>query len=65
MTFRALRHTCAMLLMEEGIPATLVMDQLGHSGIALTMDTYSHVMPAILKDAATALEAAFGVATTS
>jgi len=37
------------------------MDVLGHSQIALTMNTYSHVMPAMLKDAADALDTALAV----
>jgi len=33
------------------------METLGHSGIALTMDTYSHVMPALQREAADKIEA--------
>jgi integrase len=32
------------------------MEVLGHSQIALTMNTYSHVMPSLLRDAATSME---------
>ncbi|MDP9365219.1 MAG: site-specific integrase [Chloroflexota bacterium] len=59
--FHDLRHCCASLLLAQGVSARVVMEMLGHSQIALTMDTYSHVMPAMLNDAATALEAAFAV----
>lgn len=59
-TFHALRHTCATLLMEYGIPARVVMDQLGHSQINLTLNTYSHVRPTMLRAAADALERALG-----
>ena len=59
--FHDLRHCCASLLLAQGVSARVVMEMLGHSQIALTMDTYSHVMPAMLKDAATALKAAFAV----
>jgi integrase len=38
-----LRHTCASLLLAEGVPARVVMETLGHSAIAVTMNTYSHV----------------------
>jgi integrase len=34
------------------------MDLLGHSTIKLTMDTYSHVMPALQREAADAMERA-------
>jgi len=46
------------LLLSQGISARVVMEQLGHSQISLTMDTYSHVMPVMLRDAAAALESA-------
>ena len=35
----------------------LVMEQLGHSQIALTMNTYSHVMPTTQREAADRMEA--------
>lgn len=53
-----LRHTCASLLLAQGVHPRVVMETLGHSGIALTMDTYSHVMPSLQKDAADQMEAA-------
>ena len=34
------------------------MDVLGHSQISLTLDTYSHVMPTMLQDAADSVDAA-------
>ncbi|MGI8474800.1 MAG: site-specific integrase [Thermomicrobiales bacterium] len=55
----ALRHCCASLLLAQGVSARVVMEQLGHSQISLTMDTYSHVMPAMLREAANALDKAF------
>jgi integrase len=41
--FHALRHSCATLLMAQGVPARVVMEILGHSDIRLTLNTYSHV----------------------
>jgi integrase len=32
------------------------METLGHSQISLTMNTYSHVMPSLLQDAADAMD---------
>ena len=58
--FHALRHTTATLLLEQGVPARVVMEQLGHSQISLTLGTYSHVAPALLDDAADALSRALG-----
>ncbi len=46
-----LRHTCASLLLAQGVPARVVMELLGHSAIAVTMNVYSHVMPAASRDA--------------
>jgi integrase len=37
-----LRHTAASLLLAQNVPARVVMEILGHSQIALTMNTYSH-----------------------
>jgi integrase len=33
------------------------MEVLGHSQISLTMNTYSHVMPTLLRDAADKMDA--------
>jgi integrase len=41
------------------VPARVVMEILGHSQIALTMNTYSHVMPALTRDAADRMNAVF------
>ncbi|MDP9416846.1 MAG: site-specific integrase [Actinomycetota bacterium] len=51
-----LRHTAASLLLAQGVHARVVMEVLGHSQIALTMNTYSHVMPSLLTEAATSME---------
>ena len=40
-----LRHTCASLLISEGAHSRQVMEQLGHSSIAVTMDVYGKVFP--------------------
>jgi integrase len=52
MPFHALRHTAASLLLAEGTHPRVVMELLGHSTIALTMNTYSHVIPALEREAA-------------
>jgi integrase len=49
--FHDLRHSCASLLLAEGVAPRVVMEILGHSQISITMDTYSHVMPALSQDA--------------
>ena len=50
--FHDLRHTCASLLLAQNVHPRVVMETLGHSQISLTMDTYSHVLPAVQRDAA-------------
>jgi integrase len=51
-----LRHTCATLLLKADVHPKVVADRLGHAGIAMTLDTYSHVMPHLQHAAAVALE---------
>ena len=40
-----LRHTYASLLIQNGESLAYVRDQLGHSSIRLTVDTYAHLVP--------------------
>ncbi len=54
--FHDLRHSCASLLLVQGISPRVIMETLGHSQISLTMDTYSHVMPVLMKEAANAMD---------
>jgi integrase len=58
--FHDLRHTCASLLLAQGVHPRVVMETLGHSQISLTMDTYSHVIPALQRDAADRMDAVLG-----
>jgi integrase len=58
--FHDLRHTCATLLLAQGTDARTIMETLGHSQITLTMNTYSHVMPQLQRDAADRMDAVFG-----
>ena len=46
-----LRHTAASLLIAQNVPARVVMEILGHSQIALTMNTYAHVAPEVSREA--------------
>jgi integrase len=39
-------------MLAQGIPLRVVMEVLGHSSISLTANTYSHVMPSLVADAA-------------
>lgn len=50
--FHDLRHACASLLLAQGVNPRVVMEVLGHSQVTLTLDTYSHVMPSLGREAA-------------
>ncbi|MFQ5968118.1 MAG: tyrosine-type recombinase/integrase [Acidimicrobiia bacterium] len=47
-----LRHTHASLMLQAGIHPKVVSERLGHATVQLTLDTYSHVIPALQEDAA-------------
>ena len=40
--FHDLRHTCATLLIETGVPLITVKELLGHTNIAITANIYTH-----------------------
>ena len=54
-----LRHSCATLLLAQGVNPRVVMETLGHSQVSLTLNTYSHVLPALQQDAAARMNAVF------
>jgi integrase len=51
-----LRHTCATLLIEAGVPLKTVSGILGHSTIAITADLYGHRTAAMDDAAAKAMD---------
>ena len=55
-----LRHTCATLLLSRRVHPKYVQELLGHASIALTLDTYSHVLPGMDSGTASAMEDALG-----
>ena len=54
--FHDLRHTCATLLLTRNVNPKIVSEMLGHATIAITLDTYSHVLPNMRDQAAAAME---------
>jgi len=54
--FHDLRHTCATLLLTKGTHPKFVQELLGHATIAITLDTYSHVMPGMGEQTARAMQ---------
>ena len=50
-----LRHTAASLALEAGVPMKVVSERLGHGTTGITADLYTHVSPAVARDAADAI----------
>jgi len=46
------RHSYASAALKAGIPAKVISERLGHSAVAFTMQTYTHVTPGMDRDAA-------------
>jgi len=63
--FHDLRHTCATLLLSQGTHPKFVQELLGHATIAITLDTYSHVMPSMGDQTARAMQNALAAAESS
>jgi integrase len=57
--FHDLRHTCATLMIKQGIHPRVVMEILGHSQISTTMNTYGHVLPEVQREAVNVLDELF------
>jgi integrase len=60
MRFHDLRHSAATLLLRQGVHPKVVSEMLGHSQISMTLDTYSHVLPDMQRDATAALDRLLG-----
>lgn len=58
-TFHALRHTHATLLIFNGENIKVVSDRLGHKDISVTLNTYTHVMDDMKKNTASLLDNIF------
>ncbi len=47
-----LRHTHATLALRAGVHPKVVSERLGHASVGITLDTYSHAIPAMEEEAA-------------
>lgn len=54
--FHDLRHTAATIMLAKNIHPKVVSERLGHASIHITLDTYSHVLPHLQDEAATAMD---------
>ncbi|NPV69025.1 MAG: tyrosine-type recombinase/integrase [Firmicutes bacterium] len=52
--FRNLRDTHATILLLAGIHPKVVSERLGHSDVGTTLNIYSHVLPSIQRESASA-----------
>ena len=52
LSVHGLRHTAASLALAAGVHPKVVSERLGHSTVSLTLDTYSHAIPALQESAA-------------
>jgi integrase len=57
--FHDIRHTYASLALAAGVHPKVVSDRMGHSSITITLDTYSHAIPALQEEAAAKVAALF------
>lgn len=58
--FHGLRHSYATLLLSSGVPITVVSKSMGHASVKQTLDTYSHLLPGQVEQAADAIDGLFG-----
>ena len=59
-SFHALRHSAATLMLALGVQPKVIAEMLGHSRIGVTMDTYSHVLPHLQEEAAEKMDLLLG-----
>jgi integrase len=57
--FHDLRHAHATLMLLQGVHPKVVSERLGHASVGITLDTYSHVLPAMQSEAVAAFDALF------
>jgi integrase len=50
------RHSAATLMLAGGFNPKVVSERLGHSSIAVTLDTYTHILPGMQEEASEHLE---------
>jgi len=59
--FHDLRHTHATPMLQQGVHPKIVSERLGHGSIAITLDTYSHVIPGLEKAAGERFDEGLGL----
>ena len=62
--FHNIRHSHTSQLLRAGVPVKVVSERLGHSAVGIPLDTYSHVLPGMQKEAAAKIEGSFSNSST-
>jgi integrase len=60
-SFHDFRHTCATLLLGQGMNPKFVQELLGHANVSITLDRYSHWVSSMGDGTARAMERALGL----
>lgn len=60
MTLHGLRHAHATLMLSAGVHPKVVQERLGHAGVGITLDLYSHVVQGMQESAALLLDERLG-----
>jgi integrase len=60
MRFHDLRHSCASLLLAQGLDLKVIQEVLGHSTITITANLYTHVLMGLKRQAANHMDALLG-----
>lgn len=63
--FHDLRHAHATVLLRAGVHPKVVSERLGHAKVGITLDVYSHVLPALQDESAERINRAFGAMSSS
>ena len=60
MRFHDLRHSCASVLLAQGVPMKQIQEWLGHSDMSTTANIYSHLDAVTKADTGAAMSKALG-----
>src|SRR2546421_3940465 len=60
MHFHDLRHSAATILLSMGVNMKVIQELLGHSGVAITLGLYSHLLSSMQKDVMSKWDDVFG-----
>lgn len=56
LTVHGLRHTCATMLINQGLPLPVVSQRIGHADPSITLKIYAHLLPTLQREAANVMD---------